>query len=458
MTVTPLGAGEGVNQLTIKSVNNGIPYLEDAASIAKYGLKEYIWPDKRFTDASSLKASTQALIKKWKEPIVTWKVPAADVSSITGLSIDELKEGRVVRLQLDDYPVTDLRIMKESKPDMTGNPGDVQLEIGNLSEDLSTTSTDLQRRQQINELYSQGATNIDSYTFNDNCDPDFPAIIEFPFPDDMINVNESILRIKTSPFRAYTRGSEAGGAYIKESIVKSESTADGGGGTSGPSSMTTSGPSSRNTAGPSSRSTSGPSSRTTSEAGGDHNHLVILSNGKTPSDSPGLPYYPYVIRTGLGGNQTIAAELPTLGPQDIYTFESSGDHSHKMDHTHEMDHTHDMDHTHEMDHNHEIKDHTHKFEVEIPAINIPQHEHPQIYGVYEHDKTPSKLTVKIDGTVVSFNGIEGEIDITDYLRKDSEGKITRDYHTIEVVPNDLARLSLLVSSRFFIQSQIGGTF
>ena len=33
-----LGYGEGVNQLTIKSVNGGLPYVEDALSIEKYGL------------------------------------------------------------------------------------------------------------------------------------------------------------------------------------------------------------------------------------------------------------------------------------------------------------------------------------------------------------------------------------------------------------------------------------
>ena len=37
--IYPLGYGEGVNQLTIKKVNNNVPYLEDAESIAKYGLK-----------------------------------------------------------------------------------------------------------------------------------------------------------------------------------------------------------------------------------------------------------------------------------------------------------------------------------------------------------------------------------------------------------------------------------
>ncbi|RAC17401.1 hypothetical protein DN539_31530, partial [Burkholderia multivorans] len=51
-----LGYGEGDNQLTIKTVNDGIPYVEDKESIKAHGLREYIWADKRFEDATSLKA------------------------------------------------------------------------------------------------------------------------------------------------------------------------------------------------------------------------------------------------------------------------------------------------------------------------------------------------------------------------------------------------------------------
>src|SRR5690625_3484133 len=129
--IYPLGAGEGVNQLTIESVNNGIPYLEDREPEDE--IIEHTWPDKRCTDPESLMANAKALLDEWKQPKVYWKTTAADVSSITGLSIDELKCGRVVRLDINGYPLTDLRIMKESKSDMKGDPGNIQLEIGNVS-------------------------------------------------------------------------------------------------------------------------------------------------------------------------------------------------------------------------------------------------------------------------------------------------------------------------------------
>lgn len=412
--IYPLGVGEGVNQLGIESVNNGIPYIEDAESIAENGVFETVWPDKRFEDAASLKANAEALLKEWKEPIVSWTVSAADVSAITGAKIDELKEGKIVRLELDDYPVTDLRIMKESKSDMKGKPWDVQLEIGSLTEDLGTTQADLERRQKVNELYSQGATNIDSYTFNDNADPDFPAVIEFPFPEDMINVNESRLRIKISKYRVPMRGMKAGGYFQKASVIQSKSTAGGGG-------------------------------QTTSSGGGQ----TTSAGGGTTKTTESKTFLEIATMTGV--------------PENSVGDENYGYHVHEVrlpgnywTHEHEFalgDHTHDVD-----DHTHKVNDHTHDFEVTIPAIEIKEHTHEQIYGIHELNNTPTALTVKIDGVTVPFTGIEGEIDVTDYLRKDGNGKVTRDYHTIEVQPNDLARINLILTNRFFVQSRIGGKF
>lgn len=231
--IYPLGAGEGVNQLTIAKVNGGVPYIENSASIAKYGIRETIWADKRFEDSATLKANAQALIQKWKEPIITWKASAADVSSITGADIDKLKEGRIVRIDVDGYPTTDLRIMKESKSDITGNPGDVQLELGNLVQDLATTLADLQQRQQINELYSAGATNILNFGYQDNCDNVVPALIPFYIDDDVVNVNTCELTFRTKKFRAYSKDTEGGGATVATSSSGggSSTTTSAGGGT-----------------------------------------------------------------------------------------------------------------------------------------------------------------------------------------------------------------------------------
>lgn len=421
--IYPLGAGEGVNQLGIESVNNGVPYIEDWAPGEE--IREYIWVDRRFEDVESLFASAKALLKKWKEPVVTWNISAADVSKITGLSIDKFKVGKVVRLQLDDFPTVDLRIMKESKPDIKGDPGNIQLHIGNVVEDLSTTNADLERRQQINELYSQGATNTDSYTFNENADPDFPAIIEFPFPEDMINVNEAILRIKTSPYRVPMRGMKAGGHYQKESVVQSSSTSDGGA----------------------------------------HIESSVVKASSTKGG--GQFVKPGEVKTTESDNITSVGA--TAGPLYVDgVLPDYANHVHQINpawfkHTHLFTipgftiqaHTHDF----EVEWpGFNLQPHKHNFSITIPAITVPDHVHEQIYGIHEVESDVSNLSVKIDGVEVSFSGTEGEIDITDYLKKDSNGKVTRDYHKIEVTPNDFARIDLILRTRFFIQSRIGGNF
>lgn len=416
--IYPLGAGDGVNQLGIESVNNGIPYIEDTESIQDNGIIETIWPDKRFEDAALLKASAEALLKKWKRPLVTWTIGAADVSEITGAPIDELKEGKVIRLQLDNYPDTDLRIMKESKSDTTGDPGNVQLEIGNLNEDLGTTQADLERRQQINELYSVGATNLDSYTFNNNCDTDYPAVIEFPFPDDMRHVNVSKLRIKIDNFVAYQTGNKAGGYYKKASEVQSKSTESGGA-------------------------------------------YVKSSVVKSESTEGGGAF--------TKSSQVETSDIFDLGAEDLFTGEpvvvDPEIHWHRIP-KHRFQHSHKLvipginiqPHTHGFSVTIpaiNIPSHYHNFTVTIPAVEIPSHTHEPIYGIWKYDKLPNSVTLKVDGNPVPFDGTENEIDITEYLRKDSNGNVTRDWHRIEASPDDLARINMIVTNRFFIQSHIG---
>ncbi|CAM3728850.1 phage tail spike protein [Mesobacillus zeae] len=387
-----LGYGEGINQLNIKKVNGGIPYVQDTDSIAKYGVRAYIFVDRRFENADTLKANVEGLLAKWKTPKVTYKGSAADIALITGEDSDKLKMGRIIRWVDDEIGTFEARIVKESKGDIKGNPGDVQLEIANKTEDLGTTTADLERRQQINELYAQGATNIDSYTFNDNVDSSYPAIIEFPFPDDMLNVNESILRIKTSKFRSYSRAVKAGGKAI------SQSTTSAGGGVV---------------------------KSSTTAAGGETTFTSGFAN-------PGFFLYTSI-------------HLPNQ------TYDP---HIHAVEVTDQLNHAHPVT----------TKAHSHPFQIQLDEhthgmeISIPDHVHPIDYGIWEYDQLPSKLAVKVDGNLVSFDSLEGEINIIPFLRKDSEGRVTRDYHTIEVKPDDLARVSLIVRNRFFIQSRSGGNF
>jgi len=423
--IYPLGAGEGVNQLTIESINDGVPYLEDIKPGEE--VKEYVWVDQRFTDVESLKSSAQALLDKFKKPIVTWKVSAADVSKITGLSIDKFKLGKVVRLQLDDYPTIDMRIMSVSKPDIKGDPGNVILEIGNVVEDLATTQADLERRQQINELYSQGATNIMNFSYQDNCDNDIPALIPFYIDDDVVNINTVELTFRTKNFRTYSRATEGGGATVKST--------SSGGGTS------------------TSTSSGGGTSKSTSSGGGTSKST---SSGGGSVQSSGL---------ANGWETTL---IPYTTGDDIPYFDSPHKHGVTIDladfqHHHTTDlpaHTHDFDvpnHTHDFN----VPSHTHDFTTpnHTHDIELPDHTHNVAHEIVELNTLPNNVQIKVDGNIVPHSSTSGNrINLVDYLSKSANGRVTRGRHEVEILPNGLARIEADLILRVFIQSQLGGNY
>ncbi|MFS0591708.1 phage tail spike protein [Cytobacillus horneckiae] len=423
--IYPLGYGEGDNQLTIESVNNGISYIEDAASVAEYGVKEYIWADKRFEDAATLKASTVALLKKWKELVISWKISAADLSKITGEEIDKLRMGRIVRLRVEGLPQVDLRIMKESKSDITGNPGNIQLEVGNLTGDLATTQADLERRQQINELYAQGATNILFIPFNDNADSDNPIEMKFYLPDEFVRINTLYLSFSTDKFRAYERAIGGGGSIVK-------STSSGGGTTA--------------------TSSSGGGVAKSTESGGGSSQTSSSGGGRTITSSISNPTFFGYTSTPIGGANP---EFPT--------------HIHSINVTEELNHSHTItipSHTHNVNipaHSHEFNIPNHSHSVTIPNhthdITLPNHTHEIQFGIFKLENTPSSVLISVDGNKVPFNSTKGDnIDLINYLSKDSEGKVERGWHTVSITPNDLGRISAQIYCQFFIQSRGGGSY
>ncbi|MGM2528059.1 phage tail spike protein, partial [Bacillus cereus group sp. BceL020] len=215
--IYPMGYGEGVNQLDITKVNpTGKPYIEAPAHIIeKYGIEKEIWVDRRFENPEVLFNSAQADLNKKCRPKVTYSVDAIDYELIDPYKLEKYESGKLVRIHDEELGIVDVRLMKKGKSNTTGNPLDMSLEIGDPIEDLGTTQADLERRQKINETYSQGATNIDSHDYNDNCDPENPAVIKFFLPEDLVNINSLILTYETEEFRSYGKATKGGGATVQ---------------------------------------------------------------------------------------------------------------------------------------------------------------------------------------------------------------------------------------------------
>lgn len=426
--IYPLGNGEGINQLGIESVNSGISYLQAEQSIIDlYGIHKKIWIDKRFEDAESLKASGQAFLDKYKVPLTTVSVDCIDYELIDPHKLVKYDTAKIVGVYDEDTDIDiDLRIMKLEKPDIYGDPSNIKFDLGNVRVDLSMTLADMQKKQLVNDTYSQGATNIDSRDFQDNCDSTHPAVIRFPIPDDVVNINSMLLTFETQKFRSYERAIKGGGAVAT-------STSSGGGSTQ--------------------TSSSGGGSTQSSSSGGGVSKSTASGGGSVQTS--GFTNPTFFIYT--------STKLPTVDP----TFDN---HYHAAQVTDELNHSHSVSlqaHTHNFDvpnHTHSVNTPAHTHDVNIPAhthdFSVPAHTHEIEFGIFELDETPTHVTIEVDGTVISFNQTSSDnIDLVPYLLKDSSGKIQRGRYTeIKITPNSLARINATVTSRLFIQSRIGGTY
>lgn len=450
--IYPLGQGEGVNQLNIKKVNpTGKTYVEDAASIVKNGVIEYIWVDRRFTDAKSLYESTNALLTKWKNPIVSWEITAIDLIKAVAKNtrqkipkIAEIREGKVVQVKTKKFGTINLRILKESKSDLFGGDGDISLAIGYVPSDLGTTQADNERQIEINQLYSQGATNILNYDKADNCDPDHPVTFRIYIDDDVVKINTVELTFETTRFRAYSKAIAGGGAMIGSTAsggYTASSTAGGGASVQGGTSQ--SGGSSTQS------STSSSGGGQTSSANGDHRHRMFVSVMGPLNTNPN-PYAAY----GAGG-----ITLQTTGMGEIWTEGASGAHSHTI-----SNHTHNVTinipaHTHGFSVN--IPSHKHSFTVpaHIHQIELPDHTHEIEYGIFEDSTTASSVVIKVGGNIVPGTNTSRErFNLVPYLPKNEDGTIRRGWIEIEMAPNKRARIEAQITSRVFIKSQLGGEF
>ena len=130
-------------------------------------------------------------------------------------------------------------------------------------------------------------------------------------------------------------------------------------------------------------------------------------------------------------------------------------------HTHEMDHTHEVQiesHTHSVSigsHSHSVSIGSHTHSVTINAhnhsVSIPAHTHDITQGIFEFG-SPSAAILYINGVRKAGIGKDAELDITQYLVEN--GTIPRGrWHKIELIPDDLAYITIDITVQGFVQSR-----
>ena len=210
----PLGYGEGVNQLNIKSVNGGTAYI-DSPTQALWGVVSKPYVDTTITDAATLLAQGRAALELCCNPHVSYGVTCKDISILTGEKMDAFYAGRMARIIYRDYGLTiRARVREVHYPKPLAEPWNAKLTIANRSADVASVIAQLQRTSRIEQLYGQGSTTFYSGGIEQNADKDTPAEGDVYIPDDMVHINAIMLKVTLSAFRADSKGAKGGGGTV----------------------------------------------------------------------------------------------------------------------------------------------------------------------------------------------------------------------------------------------------
>lgn len=424
------GAGEGVNQITIAEQTGGFGYvISDAEHLAKYGVKEKVWVDRRYTIAENLYGAAMAMLTELQDPIVQY-----ECEWLEGAGIGDI-------VMIDDKIVSFVTEIDIAWDEVEKS----SCKLANKTTDIVTDIAELADRQRIEATYSQGATNIYSSSIVNNADAEHPVELDFFIPSDMRTVNSVVISVKVGQFRAYSGTTST----LEQSI-----------GSSGASSQRSSGSSSSNTGGAENMDSTGDTSfslsGTTSSA---DNHEHGLPIHKHALGETGLTYaskQSTTITQGHSHQINIVGTHKHANGETQYNARTvcylAGVHSHTLTfsaaqtkHTHAMRHYHNIEHTHE--------------------VTVPAHSHTIVAGINLFGN-PTAVRLEINGVDKGWYnadyGSEGdfefELDITSMLASANETIERGSYHTISFYPDDLAQIQVTYTVIGFIQSYIGGNY
>jgi len=395
--IYPLGEGEGINQMTIRDVNNGIPYLQSPAPVTdKYDIVERIWIDRRYTDAQSLKDAAYAMLNELQEPFEEYLI---DFTLLRVDQFDMPEIGKVV--EIVDFKKSIITGIEYDHDELKNS----LLFIANKPKDIAGTVAEMMDRQRIEMAYAQGATQFYERDAQGNADPNIPLTMKLYIPDGLKIINFVKLDIEVGSFRKPFRV-----------------TAGGGGQTISQSDTTSSGASTLNTTQSGGGETSGASSINTSQN--------VTVNSRITRITPETTYF---LRTSTDGDPAHRHEVESHSHPVV-----NDPHSHGMAHTHNLPlHTHGMSHTHSIAHTHNIGNHVHDLN---PGV--------------EYSGNPSSFKVFINGVEKIFHfGRTLNIDISKYLVNNQNVIPRNTYFKIEILPDDAAHILMTVSLQGFIQSR-----
>lgn len=484
------GYGEGDNQLTVSSVNGGKDYIDaDAETMARYGVRVGLHADLRQTDPATLLARMRAILESGKRPQISYEATCADLHMLTGEDWDNAQVGdRVLILDEELGETVKTRVTGREKTDIEGDPGSVKLTLDSSVRDTAEELNEILDKIGVQELYSQGATNLYSMQISDSCDADHPLEMSFYVPGNVLRINRCLLKWQIEAYRSYAKLAKSGGGSTRTSE-------EGGGGTVTIPAQTisigvkySSGP--MDAADGSAVSlTGGPKDylggvKTATDKAGNHSHnfthvhaIATHSHNFTGTSKTYSIAHNHSLSAGAGatggiysGNKNIkvtpegevegSGTLWTTGAYDAQGGSGKSATSENGTHSHDFAHAHDMPHVHDIQHEHVIPSMWFDLEPHRHSVKIPEHTHDIEYGIYTGSRAKT-VTIKVDGKEIPAEdvGDEKEIDIAKYMSANADGRVTRStWHKVSFVPDALTRITANLFFQVFIQSRGAGDY
>ncbi|MDP4143173.1 MAG: phage tail protein [Bacillota bacterium] len=133
----------GKDGTTIETVNNGKDYLEDAESVAQYGIIEQIADLKDIEDVNLLKAAGQEYLDNAKKAKIKLQLTAVNLN-VLNLTIDDFEVGNDYKVENEVLNVDDYFTVIEIDEDLL-DPWNSKLTIDNKFETMTDRQINMQR-------------------------------------------------------------------------------------------------------------------------------------------------------------------------------------------------------------------------------------------------------------------------------------------------------------------------
>lgn len=483
------GYGEGDNQLTVSSVNGGKDYIDaDAETMARYGVRVGLHADLRQTDPATLLARMRAILESGKRPQISYEATCADLHTLTREDWDNAQVGdRVLILDEALGETVKTRVTGREKTDIEGAPGSVKLTLDSSVRDTAEELNEILDKIGVQELYSQGATNLYSMQIADSCDADHPLEMSYYVPGNVLRINRCLLKWQIEPYRSYAKLAKSGGGSTRTSQ-------EGGGGTVTIPAQTISigvkySSQPMDAEGSAVSLTGGPKDylgavKTSTDSAGTHSHnfshVHAIESHAHEFSGTAKTYsiaHNHSISSGAGatggiysGNKNIqvtpegevegSGTLWTTGAYDSQGGSGKSATGENGSHSHSFAHVHDMPHVHDIQHEHTIPSMRFDLEPHRHSVTIPEHTHDIEYGIYTGSRA-SSVTIKVDDKEIPAEDIgeEKELDIAKYMAANADGRVTRGtWHKVAFVPDKLTRITANLFFQVFIQSRGAGDY